>query len=143
MKREDRMMRPSEIVMQFVEAVNDQHIDKMVGLMTPDHRFVDSLGKEIPGRRAMRDAWLGFFDIVPDYTITVEETLEHAQTVVILGKAGGTYSKDGDLPPQNCWQVPAAWKAVVDGARITEWRAFVDNEPLRRLMGFLPAPDRD
>jgi ketosteroid isomerase-like protein len=129
-------MKPSEIVLEFVAAVNDQHIDKMVGLMTPDHTFVDSLGKVIPGRRAMRDAWLGFFDIVPDYSITVDETLEKELVVVLMGTASGTYSRDGDISPHNCWEVPAAWKAVIEGARIAEWRAFVDNEPLRRLMGF-------
>jgi len=129
-------MTPSEIALEFAAAVNAQHIDKMVGLMTPDHTFVDSLGKVIPGRAAMRDAWLGFFEIVPDYAITIDETLEKGPVVVLVGTAGGTFSRDGKLSPQNRWKVPAAWKAVVEGARLTEWRAFVDNEPLRRLMGF-------
>jgi ketosteroid isomerase-like protein len=129
-------MTPTETVHEFINAINQQHIDKMVSLMTPDHTFVDSLGKVIPSRRAMRDAWLGFFEIVPDYTVTVNETFADAERVVVLGTASGTFSKDGEIQAQNRWSVPAAWRAVVAGGRIDRWNAFVDNEPLRRIMRY-------
>jgi len=127
-------MTPTEVVREFIDAINEHHIDKMVSMMTPDHTFVDSLGKVIPSRRAMRDAWLGFFEFVPDYNVTIDHTMAEAETVVAVGSASGTYTKDGELRPQNAWKVPAAWRAVTSGARISTWQAFVDNDPLRRIM---------
>ena len=136
-------MTPTETVREFIAAINEHHIDKMVSMMTPDHTFVDSLGKVIPTRRAMRDAWLGFFEIVPDYTMTIAETMAEAQSVMAVGSASGTYAKDGELLPQNAWKVPAAWRAVTSGDRISTWQAFVDNEPLRRIMQHSGAPAGD
>ena len=127
-------MEPTETVLEFVKAINTQHIEKMVGMMTPDHCFVDSLGNRIPNRRAMRDAWLSYFKTIPDYRIDLRESYANDDTVMVVGTASGHYSRDGRLEPQNHWQVPAAWRAIVDGARIAEWQAFVDNEPLRRVM---------
>ncbi|MBI4703591.1 MAG: nuclear transport factor 2 family protein [Deltaproteobacteria bacterium] len=127
-------MTPIETALAFVDAINRQHIDKLVGLMTPDHRFTDSLGKVIPGRRHMRDAWLGYFAIVPDYNIVVAETYADQSRVVVIGTASGTYSRDGELRLENRWVIPAAWRAVVDGDRVAEWNAFVDHEPLREAM---------
>jgi len=43
-------------------------------LMTPGHRFVDSLGGVTEGREKMRAGWVGYFRMVPDYSIVVEET---------------------------------------------------------------------
>jgi hypothetical protein len=44
--------------------------------------------------------------------------------------AGGTYSGDGTGKAENCWQVPAAWLAVVEGDKIAEWRVYADNKPI-------------
>jgi hypothetical protein len=70
----------------------------------------------------------------PDYTVAVRETYCSDQAVVVVGSASATYSKDGTVAPENRWSVPAAWRAVVHDRRISEWQAFVDNEPLRRVM---------
>ena len=127
-------MSPTDTVLEFVKAINAQHMEKMVGMMTPDHCFIDSEGSRIPNRRAMRDAWMGYFKIVPDYRIEVSESFAEGPVVVVVGTAGGHFSRDGSIAPQNRWQVPAAWRAVVDGNRIAEWQVFVDNQPLRRIM---------
>ena len=127
-------MTPAETVLEFIRAINARHVDKIVGMMTPDHQFTDSLGNEIPSRRAMRDAWLGYLEMVPDYAIDVEEVVENGTTVVALGKASGTYSPDGCLDPRNRWSMTAAWRATVSGDRIHRWQVYADNQPLRRLM---------
>lgn len=127
-------MTPVETVLEFVDGINHQHIEKMVGLMTPDHQFTDSLGKQIPGRRHMRDAWQGYFKIIPDYHVEVQATLDRGDSVVIIGSAAGTFTSDGTLRVDEHWCVPAAWRAVVQNSRIAEWHAYVDNEPLRQAM---------
>lgn len=127
-------MTPSETVLEFIRAINERHVDKIVGMMTPDHKFTDSLGNEIPSRRAMRDAWLGYLDMVPDYAIEVEDVAEMGTTVVAVGKASGTYSPDGCLDPRNQWSINAAWRATVMGDRIHRWQVYADNHQLRSLM---------
>jgi hypothetical protein len=109
-------------------------VDKIIGLMTPDHCFTDSLGNEIPSRRAMRDAWLGYLEMVPDYRIDVEEVFEKEDSVVIVGKASGTYSPDGCLDPRNRWSMTAAWRGKVKQGRVHRWQVFADNQPLRGLI---------
>ncbi len=127
-------MRPTETVREFVDAINHQHIDKMMGMMTPDHLFTDSLGNEIPGRRAMRDAWLGYFTMVPDYSITIQETLSDDRTVLVVGSARGKYKLHGQARDENTFTINAVWRAVIERDRICEWQVFADNKPLRDLM---------
>lgn len=46
-----------EVARQFVEAINRQDVNALVELMTPDHRFTDSLGNVASGRESMREGW--------------------------------------------------------------------------------------
>ena len=136
-------MTAIETVLEFIEAINAHNINKIVGLLTPDHRFTDSLGKVIDGRRHVRDAWQGYFAIVPDYRIEVAETYADGQRLVVLGTAAGTYIKDCRLISDRSWKIPAAWRGVVAGHRLAEWQAYVDHEPLRKAMSSNRPPQAD
>ena len=118
----------------FVRAINRQDVEAMVALMAPGHRFVDSMGQVVEGREKVRACWVGYFRMVPDYSIVVEEMFCDGPVVVMLGKARGTYSMDGELKAENRWETPAAWRAVVEGGLVAEWRVYADNEPMRKLM---------
>lgn len=126
--------KPESVVRAFVDAINRQSAEDIAQLMTEEHTFIDSLGARVTGRQAMKKAWEGYFRMVPDYTITVEETFSSGPVVVMLGAAQGTYSQDGALKPENRWQTPAAWRAVVRGSSVAEWRVYADNEPIRQIM---------
>lgn len=125
-------MSPIEIVLEFIIAINSKNLDKIVGLLTPDHCFTDSLGTAIAGRRHVRDAWQSYFTIMPDYRIDVAETYTDGNRVVVLGTCGGIFAKDGALLPEYEWHIPAAWRGQVDDRRLSAWQAYVDHEPLRR-----------
>jgi uncharacterized protein (TIGR02246 family) len=118
----------------FVDAINRRSAEEIASLMTEDHVFVDSLGNKVTGREPMKKGWAGYFGMVPDYAISVDETFADGPVVVILGSAQGTYSSGGALKPQNKWRTPAAWRAVVRGSLIAEWRVYADNEPIRKIM---------
>jgi ketosteroid isomerase-like protein len=118
----------------FVSAINRHSPEEIASLMTDDHVFVDSLGSRVAGRANMTKGWQGYFGMVPDYAITVDETFADGPVVVMLGAAEGTWSAGGPLQPENKWQTPAAWRAVVRGHLIAEWRVYADNEPIRRIM---------
>jgi limonene-1,2-epoxide hydrolase len=127
-------MTPIEIVRQFVAAMNAHDVDAIVECTAPEHFFVDSLGNRFP-RTAMRTGWQQYFKMVPDYWIKIEEEVSNGDEVMLLGKAGGTYVPgDGVLRAENKWETPAAWRAVVGGGKVTEWRVYCDNEPIREKM---------
>ncbi len=108
----------------------------MAGLMAPKHRFVDSLGNAVEGREKMRAGWAGYFRMVPDYSIAVEETYCDGPVVVMLGAVRGTYlpPNGGQLRAENRWETPAALRAFVEDSLLAEWRVYADNEPIRQKM---------
>ena len=114
----------------FADAISRQDVEGLTGLMTPGHRFVDSLENVVEGRERMRAGWVGYFRMVPDYSIVVEECFCDGAVVVMLGKVMGTYTKDGELKAENRWETPAAWRAVVEDGLVAEWRVYSDNEPI-------------
>jgi uncharacterized protein (TIGR02246 family) len=122
------------VAQAFVRAVNRQDVEALAELMTKEHRFVDSLGNVFEGRERMRAGWKSYFDMVPDYTIAVEETYCDGPVVVMLGVAQGTYARGGQIAPENRWKAPAAFRAFVDEDKVAEWRVYADNEPIRQLM---------
>ena len=123
-----------DVAREFVQAINRGDLDALAQLMTPEHRFVDSLGTAAEGRDAVRAGWSQYFLMVPDYEVSVQETLAEGPVVAILGVARGTYSPDGDINPKNQWETPAAFRALIVNGKVAEWRVYADNEPIRRLM---------
>jgi ketosteroid isomerase-like protein len=121
----------------FVDAINRHGVSGICDLMAPQHRFIDSLGNVVEGREKMRAGWTGYFGMVPDYTIKIEEVYgdgSDKSVVVMLGEARGTYAPDGKLQPENRWRTPAAFRALIDAGKVAEWRVYADNEPLRQCM---------
>jgi ketosteroid isomerase-like protein len=128
-------MQARDTVRRFINLINAQDVDGLNNLMTEDHRFVDALGQVVQGRDAMRGAWSMYFRMVPDYHISCNEMIGEGNVVAAFGIAGGTFSQDRkELLEENRWQAPVALRAEVKGDLVAEWRVYVDNEPIRRLM---------
>jgi hypothetical protein len=125
---------PEDIVLSFVEKINHHDAEGMFDLMSEDHLFVDSGGFQVIGRQKMKEAWMGYFQMFPDYFITVEWKIGQENTVGLFGTAQGTYSVNGKLIAENFWKIPAAWLALVEDNRMKEWRVFADLEPVRNIM---------
>ena len=127
--------KPADVVLSFVEKINAHEVEELCGLMAEDHVFVDSQGKVVRGRESMRQAWRGYFAWFPDYKICVTETLQEGNTVALFGSASGTYCVNGRLLPENRWEIPAAWRAVVRDGLVAQWQVYADNAPVLRIMG--------
>jgi ketosteroid isomerase-like protein len=123
-----------EVVRAFVNAINRQDVDALCELMTPQHRFIDALANVVEGREPMRAAWKGYFGMVPDYSIAVEETHCDGAVVALFGEAKGTYAPSGELDNENRWSTPVAVRASIEDDKVAEWRVFADNEPMRLCM---------
>jgi len=111
-----------DVVLDFVEAINRHDVKGLIALMTEDHLFFDGLGQTVRGRERMEKGWVGYFGWFPDYCVRVDEILSKGNLVGLFGTAQGTYSVNGKLLPENHWEIPAAWKAVVQDGHISEWR---------------------
>lgn len=127
-------MTPIEIVLEFMDRINQRDPDKVAELMTEDHLFIDSLGQTMRGREAMRKGWRAYYSFCPDYWVSHEDIFASGNTVAVFGAAGGTIGANGKLPAENKWQTPAAWRAVVERDRVKEWRVFADNKPVYDIM---------
>jgi ketosteroid isomerase-like protein len=132
--------RPLQIALAFVEAINAGSAEALAGLMTEGHVFIDSDGTECRGKSSMTDGWRGYFDMVPDYRITVRETFTAGGTVMLAGEAEGTFVQDRALKPENHWRVPAAWRAVIEGDKVAVWQVYVNPEPMGRILGRIKGP---
>jgi ketosteroid isomerase-like protein len=125
---------PQSVTNAFLRALNRQDVDGMCSLMSPAHRLVDSMGTVIEGQEKMRSGWSAYFKMVPDYTLAIEEIYVQGPVILLLGVAQGTYTKTGQLQPENRWHTPIALRAFVEDGLIVEWRVYADNEPIRKLM---------
>jgi uncharacterized protein (TIGR02246 family) len=117
-----------------MDSINERDAAKLAELMTPDHVFVDSLGNTVLGRDTMRGGWTGYFKMCPDYWVTHEEIFADGNRVAIIGAAGGTIARDGQLVPENKWRTPAAWLAIIEGILMKEWRVYADNKPVYDIL---------
>jgi ketosteroid isomerase-like protein len=122
------------VALDFVRAINRHDVEGMLAFMAPGHRFVDSTGQIVEGREKVRVCWAGYFHMVPDYSITVDETIGSGAVVVMLGAAKGTYTPEGWLRDENRWEMPAAFRASIKSGKVAEWRVYADNEPMRQRM---------
>jgi ketosteroid isomerase-like protein len=125
---------PESVAQAFLRAINRQDVDRLAELMAPGHRFVDSLGNTVEGREKMRQGWAAYFRMVPDYSVAIEEFYPGDPVVVMIGLALGTFTRDGQLNPENRWQTPIAIRASIDDGLVAEWRVYADNEPIRKLI---------
>jgi ketosteroid isomerase-like protein len=117
----------AEVLRQFVAAINSHDVSALTALMTTDHVFVDSAGTRTCNVRSMEAGWRGYFAMCPDYWIRTDHVMAEDGVVIAVGEAGGTI--DGVA-----WQTPAAWKAVIRGRQVADWRVFADNKPVYEIL---------
>ena len=134
------LLPASEIVRDFIDAINQQNVEGVARLLTEDHVFIDSLGSTVRGREAMKRAWNQYFRIVPDYRVVVHQLIESGDVVAVFGIAEGTSEVDGQILEMNHWHVPAAWRAIVRDERIAKWQVYADNQPVRLIGRAAEAP---
>jgi ketosteroid isomerase-like protein len=124
--------------LKFVNEVNRHDIEGLLAMLSDDHLFVDALGQEVRGRERLRETWRTYFDMFPDFHLAVKEWFQNGRVVAMFGTASGTLAVGPDLPAENRWRVPAAWRAMVRDQQITHWQVFADNEPVRKLRATRP-----
>ncbi len=124
-----------EVVIRFITAINSHTIDSIVSLISEDHKFTDSLGNIFRGRETMKKGWTDYFHLFPDYKIEIDEIYSDENKIMLIGKAGGTYSiPSGELLKENIWKINVAWRALVIENKIKEWQVFGDNKVVFEIL---------
>jgi ketosteroid isomerase-like protein len=130
----ETFMNAETVVRHFVQAINRADVGTIAKLMTENHCFIDAAGVEIRGRERMREGWVRYFALMPDYCIEVQDLLSDGRTVLLTGQASGTYAPEKKLHPENHWKIPAAWRGVVEGEQIDVWQVYANMEPILQIM---------
>lgn len=132
-KTDNKKTEVLNTALAFVEKINKHDIEGLCRLMTEDHKFIDSMGIVINGKKEMRKAWHTFFKWFPDYNIILFNTLTTDESVAFFGIAKGTFdskfTKEG-----NKFEIPASWRAKVKDKKISEWQTVADNEIVRDIL---------
>ncbi len=122
------------IALRFVEKINAHDLHGITEMMSSDHAFVDSLGTKTT-RPAIDSGWAQYFTMVPDYWIRIDRTIVDGDDLILFGVAGGTYVPSmTEMKKENKWETPAVWVARARNEKISEWRVYADNEPIREKM---------
>jgi ketosteroid isomerase-like protein len=133
-------MNPERVAREFVAAVNSHQVEALSELMTEGHVFVDSDGSRKTGRQPVCQAWADYFSMVPDYRIIIEETLARGDTLVVLGRAQGSFFRDGAAEEEPHWSVPVAWRVQVEGDRVALWQLYVNPEVMQQALERIASP---
>jgi len=133
---------PLEIVEALTDAINRHDVDAIMRIVHDAHVFVDSLGNEIRGAAAVREAWEGYLALVPDYWVRIDHGVLAPEYIALFGAAGGTLAVDGKLQPENWWETTAAWRAEIVDGRVAKWQVYADYEPVRSRMKTRPQPKK-
>lgn len=116
-----------EIVLDFVNAINNIDVEGICNLMSEDHQFIDSQDNIMTGKVNLKQAWKAYFAMFPDYKIEINDIVEKGSLICLFGYASGTYKSEQSENKSNYWRVPAAWRAIVADNKIKQWQVFADN----------------
>lgn len=126
-------MTPTEVALAFVDAINAKDVERLAALMTDDHKFIDGDGSEHVGKEPLRAGGLEHLELIPDLALSVTDTHERDDTVVLLGCSSGTIVQDGELKPENAWRVPCAWRVVMSSRKVAVWQLYANQCALHEI----------
>jgi ketosteroid isomerase-like protein len=117
----------TKVVLDFADAVNNGNVDKIYDLMTVDHEFIDSQENKTIGKDQMRQGWIGYFALFPDFKIEINDMIENGSLICMFGYTSGTYKNLVNEDNSNHWRTPAAWRVFVENDQIKRWQVYADN----------------
>ncbi len=127
-------MNKKKVIIDFVGAINKQDIQKIFTLMAEKFKFVDSQDNAYVGRVKMKEAWIKYFELFPNYKIKVDSLILNEDCYIAFGHASGTLIKNGKLLKKNSWQIPACWRSKVDNDLVSFWQVYADNSPVFEIL---------
>jgi ketosteroid isomerase-like protein len=119
-------------VIGFVDAINRGDVDRLVALMSPDHRLQVLQEPPVAGREAIREAWDGYATAFPDYVIYPDRIVYRGDDVLVLGSTTGSHL---GLPDEQERQLKLIWRATVRDGLLVLWQIMADTPGQRSSLG--------
>jgi ketosteroid isomerase-like protein len=113
-----------DTVLDFIGAINAHDVPRIVSLCSPEHEFVDAHGNVV-AYEGLLESWRGYFTLMPEYRIEVEDMVGDGACIAVFGAAAGRLAAAHGA---RGWRRPAAWRARVAGRRIRLWQVYVDTK---------------
>jgi hypothetical protein len=138
---------PQSVVLAFVSRIKAGDVDGIAALLTDEHEFIDTAGASFRGRENLREGWVGYFRLFPDYHIDAPAVRVEGSTVTLVGMSTGTLTPlgeqalrrpDGTLPAPEELQGPAIWTAFLENGLIAQWCVYGDSPEVHVALG-IPA----
>lgn len=129
-----KKLTKKETVLKFVEAINNANITQLENLMSEDHIFVDSGNGKYHGKENMKQGWIGYFNMFPDYKIEIIDITENDSLIGIFGYASGTYKGLKDEMNSNYYRTPASWKVIVKDGKIKQWQVYCESKRFEEIV---------
>ena len=126
-------MTPTQVAFAFVDAINSKDIECLASLMSVNHKFIDGDGSEHVGKEQMKVGWKEHLELIPNLTLTISLHFEEENIVVLLGRSSGTIIQNGEFRPENSWQVPCAWRVLVESEKVVEWQLYANQCALHEI----------
>ena len=129
-----KKLTKKETVLKFVEAINNANIEQLENLMADDHIFVDSGDGKYQGKENMKQGWIGYFSMFPDYKIEIIDMTENDSLIGIFGYASGTCKGSKDEMNSNYYRTPASWKVIVKHGKIKHWQVYCESKGFEEIV---------
>ena len=123
---------PVAAVIGFIDAINRGDVDRLVALMSPDHRLQILQEPPLTGQEANRGAWNGFVTAFPGYVIYPNHIVDRGDDVLVLGSTTGSHL---GLSDQEERLLKVIWRATVRDGLLTLWQIIEDTPRQRALLG--------
>lgn len=108
----------ADVAFRFVERINRRDLEGLLDLMTDDHALTVFGGHDVAGKSAQRDAWRGYFDLCPEYTIHLHEVHVRGDTAILVGSTTGSHLRQPRLAE---FRDPLIWTAKVRDGKVARW----------------------
>ena len=126
-------MTPTEVALAFVDAINKKDIEQLSGLMSENHKFIDGDGTEHSSKEQMTEGWKEHLTLIPDLFLSISMRFQEGNIVVLIGSSKGTLVQNGELKTENSWEVPCAWRVLVESDKVVEWQLYANQCALHEI----------
>jgi DNA-binding PadR family transcriptional regulator len=123
---------PVAVAVSFIECVNRRDLHQLGHLLTDDHELRVFGEPPLVGRQANIEAWRGYFESFPHYTIYPRAITEREGTVAVLGHTTGSHLGLADDEERRHTLI---WLAVASRRELRSWTLVEDNRTTRQRFG--------
>lgn len=123
------MSKNVEILLEFVEKINNSDSDGLFEMMTDNHVFIDLAGDRVVGRDRMLNAWEGYMKAFPDYRIYISDIFADEDKVILYGSTTGSHLDLAD--DEEFVNEKFVWLSEIYKDKVALWQTFKNSPQIQ------------